>query len=293
MILGPGSVGEGGALAAAPGMKTLKTEDILREQGAAANKSLDAFSYHFYGAVSQRCAPKGAPAGLGASPDRALSDQWLTLTARDEQYYAALRDRFAPGKPLWLTETGETACGGDPWAASFLDSFRYLNQLGILARKGVKVVMHNTLAASDYGLLDESTLEPRPNYWSAVLWRRLMGSTVLNPGADRAAAPRSGLYIYAHCLRGSPGGVAVLAINADKQSADAISLPDASSRYTLTGPEVMGTSVQLNGAELKAAPDGTLPAMKGAPQPAGSIVLPPTSITFFSIRSAHNHACGV
>jgi len=26
--------------------------------------------------------------------------------------------------------------------------------------------MHNTLAASDYGLLDEKTLMPRPNYWA-------------------------------------------------------------------------------------------------------------------------------
>ena len=31
----------------------------------------------------------------------------------------------------------------------------YLDQLGRLARQGVNVVMHNTLAPSDYSLLDE------------------------------------------------------------------------------------------------------------------------------------------
>lgn len=286
-ILGPGSVGEGGSLSAAPGMTTLKSEDILREQGSAADNALDAFSYHFYGAVSQRCAPKGAPAGIGTSPEAALSDTWLNLTARDETFYAALRDRFAPGKPLWLTETGETACGGDPWAASFIDSFRYLNQLGILARKGVKVVMHNTLAASDYGLLDETTLEPRPNYWAAVLWRKFMDTTVLDPRASQ----QPGLYVYAHCLRGTPGGVALLAINADKNSTRTISLPKTSSRYTLTAPDLLGSTVQLNGAELHAAADGTLPSLTGKPQPAGAIELAPVSITFLAIPTAKNQTC--
>ena len=71
------------------------------------------------------------------------------------------------------TETADAACGGNPWAATFLDTFRYLDQLGRLAKQGVQVVAHNTLAASDYGLLDEHTFAPRPNYWGALLWRRL------------------------------------------------------------------------------------------------------------------------
>jgi hypothetical protein len=147
--------------------------------------------------------------------------------------------------------------------------------------------MHNTLAASDYGLLDETTLEPRPNYWAAVLWRRFMGSSVLDPGVT----PPSGLYLYAHCLRGAHGGVAILAINAGKDEPRTISLPKTSSRYALTAPDLMGTAIQLNGAALKANADGTLPAMDGKAQPAGAIELPPVSITFFAIPSANNPAC--
>ena len=51
--------------------------------------------------------------------------------------------------------------------------------------------LHNTLAASDYGLLDEKTYVPRPNYWAALLWHNPMGTTVLDPGASPAPSLHS------------------------------------------------------------------------------------------------------
>ncbi len=205
LLLGPGGVGEGSLLAPAS-MKTIASADIL----AATGPVFDAISYHSYGAISARCAV-GPGAAAGIKPEAALSEEWLARSEKIESFYAGLRDKYEPGKPLWNTETAEAACGGDRFAATFLDSFRYLNQLGILARRGVQVHMHNTLASSDYGLLDEKTYAPRPNYWAALAWRKFMGTTVLDPGPS--AAP--GLHLYAHCLRGQPGGVALLAINAN------------------------------------------------------------------------------
>ena len=280
-VLGPGGIGEAGSLGPIPGINLIKSEDILNAEGP----GLDAFSYHFYGAVSKRCARMGVAGGT--TPEAALTVDWLSRTDHDETFYAALRDRFTPGKPIWLTETGETACGGDPWASDFIDSFRYLNQLGALARNGVKVVIHNTLAASDYALIDESTLTPRPNYWSAVLWRRLMGTTVLDAGAS----PSPSLYLYAHCLRGKPGGVALLAINADRNAAQTINLPAKSVRYSLTSNDLMSPTVMLNGVELQLTPNGDLPSLDGAPQAAVPISLSATSIAFFAIPEAHNAAC--
>ena len=67
-----------------------------------------------------------------------MSANWLSRTERDEEFYAKLRDQFLPGGPMWLTETGETACGGNPWAANFVDSFRYLNQLGVPRSSGCR-----------------------------------------------------------------------------------------------------------------------------------------------------------
>lgn len=247
LVLGPSGVADtnmlGGGAAA---MKLVKSEDLLKAEGP----GLDVFTYHFYGGVSKRCAQLGAKALT--TPEAALSKDWLFRTAHDEEFYAKLRDQYAPGKPLWLTETGETACGGNPWASDFLDSFRYLNQLGVLAKRGVQVVMHNTLDASDYALIDESSLMPRPNYWSALLWRKLMGTTVLDAGAAGSEEPGTpNLYVYAHCLRGHPGGVAMLAINADKKASMEITLPAEADRYTLSAADLMDKKVELNGRELK------------------------------------------
>jgi hypothetical protein len=198
-----------------------------------------------------------------------------------------LRDRFEPGKPLWVTETAEAACGGNAWASTFLDSFRYLDQLGRLAKKGVQVVIHNTLASSDYGLLDENSLTPRPNYWAALLWRKHMGSVVLDAGATPAPA----LHLYAHCLRGQAGGVAFLAINADRISAHTLDMRAPSERYTLSAEHVEDAAVRLNGNELKLGPLDTLPEMNGTSINAGEVTLAPETVTFFAVPSANNPAC--
>ncbi len=279
LVLGPGGVGEGSTLVPSS-MATLKSEDIL----AATGPVFDGFSYHSYGAVSSRCSRPGAPGGISA--DAALGSDWLEKSVKIEQYYAALRDRYEPGKPLWLTETAEAACGGDRWAATFLDTFRYLNQLASLARQDVQVHMHNTLAASDYGLLDEKTYEPRPDYWAALLWHRFMGSKVLDAGH-----PSPDLYVYAHCLPGHAGGVTVLAINPDRTTARSVTAPIAAERYTLSAASLSDAHVKLNGAELELGADDSLPVLKSLSTPAGSVDLPPASITFLTFANAENAAC--
>jgi hypothetical protein len=188
---------------------------------------------------------------------------------------------------MWLTETAEAACGGDQFAGQFVDSFRYLNQLGSLAQKGVMVVMHNTLASSDYGLLNEDTLEPRPDYWAALLWKRTMGPAVLDPGVRE----NHGLRIYAQCMKDHPGGVTLLALNTDAQREHALGIPLAGDRYTLTAPDLASPTVLLNGAELRAAEDGTVPEIKGQKVEAGVFQLAPASITFVTIASAGNKNC--
>jgi len=278
LVLGPGSIGEAGNMGQHP---SLKSVDML----AASGRGVDVFSYHFYGAVSQRCA--GAGQQTQTTLEEALSSEWLARTDRDEAFYAALRDRFEPGKPMWLTETGEAACGGNPWAATFADTFRYLDQLGRLAKQGVQVVVHNTLAASDYAVIDDATLTPRPNYWAALAWRRLMGSTVLDPGLP----PSPAIHMYAHCAPHIPGGVTVLAINTSREQALALAIPSPAERYTLTAAGLASATVQENGVELKLGSGDKLPEIKPQPVAAGSVMLAPASITFLVFRGAANAAC--
>jgi len=280
IFLGPGSAGEG-TLMTPSSMHLLTSVDLLTATGPV----FDAVSYHSYGAVSSRCGMFGASATTNA--DAALSDEWLARPARIEEFYGGIRDRFEPGKPLWNTETAQAACGGDRWASTFLDSFRYLNQLGSLAKRGVQVNMHNTLAASDYGLLDENTYAPRPNYWAALLWHKLMATTVLDAGSS----PTPSLHLYAQCLRDNPGGVALLIINADRGSSQTLEVRGASDRYTLTAHDLQNTHIQLNREELQLGSNDALPKLNGSPEHAGSLTFAPASITFLAMPEAHNASC--
>src|SRR5579864_2704187 len=265
MILGPGTGG-----------RSKEDSELFR----ASASGIDAVSYHYYGALSERCAG-------GHTAAAALSAAWLSRTDQTLAFYSELRDRASPGKPIWLTETAEAACGGNRWSSSFLDTFRYLDQLGRLARAGVQVVMHNTLVGSDYGLLDEATLAPRPNYWAALLWRRLMGTGVLDSGIPIAR----GLHVYAHCQRRMPGGVVLLVINNDAQESRELILPAPSERFTLDAATLQDTAVRLNGTVLTDETVDRFPGLEGLRTSPGAMRFAPATITFVVISGAGNNNC--
>jgi hypothetical protein len=281
VFLGPGGVGEGVSLMPGGGpagmrMKLLETPDLMKVTPPV----FDAFTYHFYGTVSHRC--------MGSLKlEEALTADWLDRTDTVEAFYAAIRDKYLAGKPMWVTETAEAACGGDQLAREFVDSFRFLNQFGSLAQKGVQVVMHNTLASSDYGLLDENSYAPRPDYWAALLWKRTMGPVVLDPGTPKDQSVR----IFAQCSAGEQGGVTILALNTDAAKAQTMTVPVAGERYSLTAPELTSATIMLNGTELRAAPDGSIPPIHGEHFDAGILRLAPASIAFLILPRAGNKNC--
>jgi len=147
------------------------------------------------------------------------------------------------------------------------------------------MVAHNTLAASDYGLLDEKTLRPRPSYWAALLWRRLMGTIVLDAGV------RQGTHLYAHCRRGVRGAVTLLAINTDRTTSAILRLPMSSERYTLSADRLQSAGVKLNGTALELGPNDELPRLAAVTSPPGSIEIGPATITFLTVGDAKNPAC--
>lgn len=134
--------------------------------------------------------------------------------------------------------------------------------------------MHNTLAASDYALIDQDTLAPRPNYWAAVLWRKLMDRTVL--AAPATSAP--GLRLYAHCLRGAPGGVALLALNTG-DSPQPLATGQSAEAWVMTAAAPDAKAVQVNGREPSLDATGKLRALDAVTTPA-ELQSPPRSIAF-------------
>ena len=262
-IMGPGSTGEGGVL---PGHRSMETDEVF---AAHPKPEFDIFSYHYYGGVSKRC--RG-----DLTPKNALTEAWLSRTELGLKYYEEARDKYLPNAPIWLTETAEASCGGNPWAATYVDCFRYLEQLGRLAKKNVQVVMHNTLCASEYALLDQDTHEPRPNYWAALLWNKLMGTKVYKSNSEI-----DGVDIFIHNLKGSSDGFAVLVVN-PKEMETTIEIPSGAQQYLLTADDILSKTIKLNGKVLKLNSDDTLPELRGESIKIGDVVIPPRSIMFLA-----------
>ncbi len=246
---------------------------------------LDIVSYHFYGALAERCAPPESAVGISA--DEALSEAWLARPDAEFQKHKALRDEFYPGTPIWLTETGAAACGGTRWQPTFLDTFRYLDTQARLARQGLDAIFTHALISGSNGVIDERTFLPNADYWAALLWRKLMGIQVLDAGPIQ---PR--LHIYAHCQREKPGGVTLLAINLDDTPA-ALNIAGPADLYELTAPELQSRTVLLNGRPLALGPEDTVPAItpKRVAADGGTLPLAPTSVNFVALPQAGNPEC--
>ncbi|HZA50081.1 MAG TPA: hypothetical protein VE549_05020, partial [Myxococcaceae bacterium] len=129
-------------------------------------------TWHYYPQQSRRC----PVAVRRASAERLLCPRNLDEFARWAAVVERARTRYAPRAELWLGETGNAQCGGEPGVSDGMaGTLWWIDQLGALARRGHRVVVRQTLIGSDYGLLDDRTLEPRPDYWASVLWKRVMG----------------------------------------------------------------------------------------------------------------------
>jgi hypothetical protein len=260
-------------------------EGLTSEMYATADPApkFDIISYHFYPALAERCAPANSPQGI--SDDRALTEEWLARPSKELRRQKALRDRYAPGAPLWLTETGGAACGGLRWQPTFLDSFRYLDTLSRSAKEGLDAIFTHALISGSNGIIDEKTFQPNASYWSALLWRGLMGTRVLDAGPG---AP--GMHLYAHCQRGVSGGVTVLALNLDN-APKTIRLTGPARIYALTAPEPRSRSVLLNGKLLAVSRDDSLPTITPARLKGNDVTLAPTSIAFITFPKAGNPSC--
>uniref|UniRef100_A0A1D1XRU8 Heparanase-like protein 3 n=1 Tax=Anthurium amnicola TaxID=1678845 RepID=A0A1D1XRU8_9ARAE len=114
----------------------------------------------------------------------------------------------------WVGEAGGAWNSGHNLVTNaFVFSFWYLDQLGMSAAYDTRTYCRQTLIGGNYGLLNTTTYEPNPDYYSALLWHRLMGQRALRTkftGTNKIRA-------YAHCSRQSQG-ITLLLINLDSNN---------------------------------------------------------------------------
>lgn len=246
----------------------------------------DALAFHEYPATSTRC--PGVGSGVPADP---LAPAYLDGVLNAYESLRALGRKYDPRAPIWDTEGGSASCGGQQgYSNRFEATFWYLNALGLLAQHGLWVFVRQTLSGSDYGLIDDATLQPNPDYWAALLWHRLMGTSILAPRLSDAPAT---VRFYGACTRGR-AGTTLLALNLDARHSVAVSLPRAGSPaevYLVTAPNLLGRQVRLNGRPLHTTRSGAIPVLAATPLAGTSIKLPAASYAFVVLPGLGPAAC--
>lgn len=256
------------------------TVDFTAESLRLAGDALDAVNWHYYPQQSRRA----AVAVRRAAPGRLLDPANLDEAAHWADRMAALRDRHAPGRLLMLGESGNAQCGGEPGVSdSWLSGLWWLDQLGLLAGHGVGRVVHQTLIGGDYGMIDAASLEPRPDYWASLLFKRLVGPERYAAAVGTPDGGQPTLRAYAFSAKGG-GGRCLLLINLDRRANAWLSLGGLTGKaklqaWFLTAPDVQGGELWLNGKRLAAQPDGTPPDTPPVDSPP-SFLLHPLSACF-------------
>lgn len=258
--------------------------------------TIDVLTYH-YGCGSECGAAGVQPPDFHNS---SILDRYLK-EARD----AKLVHGHDHKVQLWVGETSSTYGGGTANAsAGFSAGFMWVDKLAIAASLGHRVLCQQVFAQSRYSVLGEDNL-PNPDYWSAVLWRKLVGTKVLEvkDGLDMGRTVRS----YAFCAnqdQGKKGAVTLVVLNTAKAAATLrVDLGGGGGARAQRAVLYMQTSypgvltsrdVFLNMKLLQLADEvtGELPNLAGANVAAGGkLTLPPVSYGFVVLPDAAAPAC--
>eukprot|EP01060_Flectonema_neradi_P027187 TRINITY_DN36817_c0_g1_i1.p1 TRINITY_DN36817_c0_g1~~TRINITY_DN36817_c0_g1_i1.p1 ORF type:complete len:478 (+),score=64.31 TRINITY_DN36817_c0_g1_i1:52-1485(+) len=169
-------------------------------------------------------------------------ERWFHLAATASATTANVSD----GKlQVWMGESGGCANGAHNGTSNrFMDAFWYIDSLGGLAAAGQKVFCRQTVIGGNYEVVDHRTMDPNPDYYGALAFNQLMGTTVLN-----STTTDGNVRAWAHCSR-TGGSVTFLLINFGNDTVQ-VKLPASSQpsrdEYHLTARYINDTNVFLNG----------------------------------------------
>ncbi|XP_031252811.1 heparanase-like protein 3 [Pistacia vera] len=284
-------------------------EKWFKEYIDKSKKSLDVVSRHIY--------------NLGPGVDEHLVEKILDPSILDNEVatFSAVKNLIkssGTSAVAWVGEAGGAYNSGHNLVTNaFVFSFWYLDQLGMASVHDTKTYCRQTLIGGNYGLLDTTTFVPNPDYYSALLWHRLMGRNVLSTSFSGTKKIRA----YAHCAKQSKG-ITLLLINLDNsttvhanvmfnktlsmryqrksQSTEIVQLPQASpggnsrEEYHLTAKDgdLHSQTMLLNGKVLSVNSEGDIPPL--LPLIVNStkeIVVDPLSIVFVHMPHVILPAC--
>ncbi|NXY14256.1 HPSE Heparanase, partial [Atrichornis clamosus] len=268
------------------------TQRLLRSFLKSGGKVIDSVTWHHY-YVNGRSATRGD----------FLSPEVLDTFATAIYEVLEIVGRTVPDKKVWLGETSSAYGGGAPRLSNtYVAGFMWLDKLGLSARQGIDVVMRQVFfGAGTYHLVD-ANFEPLPDYWLSLLYKKLVGTKVLQ--VSLAGANKRKLRVYLHCTntlnpKYREGDVTLFALNLYNVTQH-LQLPNYLSskhvdQYLLLphGKEnILSRSIELNGRVLRMLDEKTLPELMEKPLGPGSLLgLPAFSYGFYVIKNAKAIAC--
>ncbi|KAG9439321.1 hypothetical protein H6P81_019486 [Aristolochia fimbriata] len=214
---------------------------------------------------------------------------------------------YAPWTSAWVGEAGGAYnSGGKTVSHSFVNSFWYLDQLGQASSFDHKVYCRQSLIGGNYGLLNTTTMVPNPDYYSALLWHRLMGTRVLS--TVHGGSPN--LRAYTHCSKNQPG-ITMVFINLSNSTTFKVDLKEDLNIYEsgigfpVTGTEqreeyhltakdgdIQSHTMVLNGVPLELTETGDIPPLNPINVDAASpIKINPSAIAFIRLKDFRAPAC--
>ncbi|XP_072930730.1 heparanase-like [Epargyreus clarus] len=138
--------------------------------------------------------------------------------------------------PMWLTETSSSYGGGAPGLSnSFAGSPLWLDKLGLSAKYNITTVIRQSFFGGNYSLVDDR-LDPSPDWWISVLYKKLVGNKVLKVDCKCSRFQR----MYAHCANSKytndTTAITLFAIN----------LELAKARFLLNGTAFHGNDLDID-----------------------------------------------
>lgn len=269
--------------------------DILERFLQSGAEAVDACTWHHYYV-------NGRDTSLEDFLDPEVLD---TLALKTNEVLEKVK-HVSPDKRVWLGETS-SAYGGGALGLSdtFVAGFMWLDKLGLGAKLGLDVIMRQVLIGSgSYHLVDDN-LDPLPDYWLSVLYKRLVGEEVLSLKAfSKFTSTHKRVRLYLHCTNKKSfrnGAVTLIAMNLNHKAVR-VSVPTYMASSTVvsfvlqsdqSGAEgLLSRSVKLNGEVLKMVDDTTLPDLKGVHlAPSEHVRLSAYSLSFYVFSDIRAPAC--